>query len=140
MDVIIFTHSINSHIHNGLSFMTTLPLIYVFCLKILIRKFQALYKVYNSSHGNFGLAYHTRNPKMEMKFADIMQDWLSLQKYLLMISYSKHTGYEATTHHQFLIVLKAAVIPESCQPPIENPLTLWVLVSSRIFVNLKDFL
>ena len=84
----------------------------------------ALYKVYNTSHGNFGLANHTRNPKMEMKFADIMQEWLSLQNYLLMISDSKKCGFEATTYRQFLIVLKAAVMPESCLPPMENPLTL----------------
>ena len=77
---------------------------------------------------------------MEMKFAEIMQDWLSLQKNFLMISDLKHTGYEATTYHQFLIVLKATVMPESCSPQIENPLTLSVLVSSKIFVGLKDFL
>ena len=60
---------------------------------------------------------------MEMKFADIMQDWLSLQKYLLKISDSKDKGYDATTYRQFLIVLKAALMPESL-PPMENPLTL----------------
>ena len=79
--------------------------------------------MYNSAHGNFGLANHTRNPKMEMKFADIQRDWLSLQKLLLKISDSKHTGYDATTYRQFLITLKAALMPEIL-PPMENPLTL----------------
>ena len=60
---------------------------------------------------------------MEMKFADIMQDWLSLQKYMLKISDSKHMGYDATAYRQFLIVLKSALMPEIL-PPMENPLTL----------------
>ena len=65
-----------------------------------------------------------RNPTIDIKFADMMMDWLSLQKYLMAISDSKDNGYQITCYRQFLICLKAALSPPNGLEPLYNKFTM----------------
>ena len=81
-----------------------------------MRKFLGIYKVYNSSFSSFGL--EVNGSKIEPKFADLIREWLALQKYLLNISDSKSKGFKITAYRQFHICLRAALLS------MDNPLIM----------------
>ena len=83
----------------------------------------AVFRFYNNVYENFGLKMN-KNPPIDIRFSDIMKDWLALQKYLFSISDSKDFGFQITLYRQFMVCLRAALLPPNPIQPLENKFTM----------------